>query len=60
MVANEHTEVVEGRQLLIAVDALEPEDADEYDSIDHYGADLDEEYGSGLVGAGVTEKVEYM
>ena len=52
--------MVEGRQLLIAVDALESEDADEYDSIDHDGADLDEEYGSGLVGSGVTEKVEYM
>ena len=60
MVAKEHPEVIEGRQQLIYVHVLDSEEAAEDDSIDHDGADLDEEYGSGLVGAGVTEEVEDM
>ena len=45
---------------MIAVDVLEYEDADEGASIVHYDAALDEEDGSGLVGAGVTEEVQDM
>ena len=40
------------------MDVLEYEEAAEGDSIDHDGAASDEEDGSGLVGAGVTEVVE--
>ena len=54
MVAKEHLEVIEGRQRLIAVDVIDSEEAAEDASIDYYGDDLDEEYASGLVGAGVT------
>ena len=45
---------------MIAVDILDSEEAAEDDSIYHYGAVLDEEDDSGLVGAGVTEEVEYI
>ena len=58
MVAKENTEVIEGRQRLFDVDFLDSEDKSEYASIDHYGAASDEEDGSGLLGAGVTEEVE--
>ena len=54
MVANEHTEVIDGRRQLISVDVLESEEAAEDASIDHDDASLYEEDGSGLVGAGVT------
>ena len=54
MVAKEHPEVIEGTQRLIGVDILDSEEADEDASIDRDDAGLDEEDGSGLVGAGVT------
>ena len=54
MIANEHPEVIEGRRRVIAVDVLEYEEAEEYAYIDHGFDTLDEEDGSGLVGAGVT------
>ena len=60
MVAKGHPEVIEGRQWLIAVDVLDSEEAAEDASIDHDGDTLDGDYGSGLVGAGVTEEVEDM
>ena len=60
MVEKEHDEVIEDRRRLISVDVLDSEEADEDASINHDGAALDEEDGSGLVGAGVTEEVEYM
>ena len=47
--------MIEGRRRLIDVDILDSEEADEYASIFHDGAALDEYYESGLVGAGVTE-----
>ena len=57
MVAKEHTKVIEGRQRLITLGVLDSEEATEDDSINHDGDALDEEDGSGLVGAGVTEEV---
>ena len=60
MVEKEHDEVIEDRRRLIALDVLDSEEADEDASISHDGAALDEEDGSGLVGAGVAEEVEYM
>ena len=60
MVEKEYPEAIEGRQLLISVDVIESEEATEDDSIDHDGADLDEQDGSSLVGSGVTEYMEYM
>ena len=39
---------------MIDVDVLESEETAEDESIDHDGAALDEEDGSGLVGAGLT------
>ena len=60
MVAKENPEVIEGRRRLIAVDVLDSEEAAEDASIDHDDAALDEEYGSGLLGAGVTEEVQDM
>ena len=42
---------------LIAVNVIESEEADEDTSVDNNDAALDEEDGSGLVGAGVTEDV---
>ena len=42
---------------MIDVDVLDSEEADEYASIVNYDPALDEEYGSGLVEAGVTEEV---
>ena len=58
MVAKERPEVIEGRRRLIAVDVLNSEEAAEDDSIVHNDADLYEEYGSGLAGAGFTEEVQ--
>ena len=57
MVAKEHPEVIEGRRQLIAVDVLDSDEADEDAAIDQDYSALNEEYGSGLVGAGVTENV---
>ena len=57
MLAKEHPEVIEERQQLIAVDVLDSEEAAADASIVNDDADLDEEDGSGLVGAGVTEEV---
>ena len=57
MLTKEHPEVIGGRQQLIYVDVLDSEEASEDAYIDHDGADLDEEDGSGLIGAGVTEEV---
>ena len=57
MVSKEHPEVIEGRQRLIAVDVLDSEEAAEDASILHYDAAFDEEDGSGLVGACVTQEV---
>ena len=57
MIAKEHPEMIERKQLLIAVDVLDSEQAAEDYSIDHDGAALDEDDGSGLLGAGVTEEV---
>ena len=45
---------------MIDVDILDSEDEAEDDSIYHYGAVLDEENDSCLLGAGATENVEYM
>ena len=58
MASKEHTELIEGRGLLIGVYFPDFEEADEDDSIDHDRAASDEEDGSGLIGAGVTEEVE--
>ena len=60
MVVKEHTEVIEGRRSLIAVDVIDSEEAAEDASFNHGGADFDKEDGSGLLGAGVTEEVEDM
>ena len=57
MVAKEHPEMIERKQLLVAVDVLDSDEVAEDASIDHYSAALDEEDGSGLLGAGVTEEV---
>ena len=57
MLAKEHPEVTEGRQRLIDVHVIDSEEASEDTYIDHYDAALDEEYGSDLVGEGVTEEV---
>ena len=43
---------------MIAVDVLDSEKVSEDASIVHDDADFDEEDGSGLVGAGVTEEVQ--
>ena len=53
MVASENPEMIEGRRRLIATDVLESEVAAEDDSIDNYGASLDEDGESGLGEAGV-------
>ena len=58
MVAKEHPEVIGGRQRLIDVGVLDSEEAAEDDSLDHDGDVSDEEYGSSLVGEGVTKEVE--
>ena len=60
MVAKEYPDVIEGRRWLIAVDVLGSEEAAEEASINHDGAASDEEDGSGLVGAGVTEELKYI
>ena len=60
MVSKDNPEVIEGRTRLIAVDVLDYEEAAEDASIVHDDADFDEEDGSGLVGAGVTEEVQDM
>ena len=57
MVAKERPEMIERRQRLIAVGVPDSEEAAEDAAIYHDDADLDEEGGSGLVGAGVTEEV---
>ena len=49
--------MIEGRRRLISVDVLDSEEAAEDYSIDYDSAALDEEDGSGLVGAGVIEEV---
>ena len=53
MSAKEHPAVIEGMQLLIAVNVIDSEKAAEDYYINHDGADSYQEYGSGLVGAGV-------
>ena len=53
MIANEHSEVIEVGQLLIATEVLDPEQADQDISIIHYGDLLDEDDDSGLGQAGV-------
>ena len=55
MVVKEHPEVNEGGRWLIAVYVLESDEAAEDSSINYNGAASNEEYGSGLLGAGVTE-----
>ena len=60
VVAKDHPEVIEGRRRLIDVDVLDSEEAAEDASIVHDDADFDEEYGSGLLGADVTEEVQDM
>ena len=57
MVTKEHPEVIEGRRQLIYVDVIDSEEEAEDAAIDYDDAALDEEYGSGLVGEGVTEEV---
>ena len=57
MVAKENPEVIEGRRSFIDLDVLDSEESAEDASIVHDYAALDEEYGSGLVGSGVTEEV---
>ena len=58
MLSKEHPELIEGRRQLIAVDVLEPEEADKDASIDNDGDASDEYNVSGLVGADVTEEVK--
>ena len=53
MSAKVHPAVIEGLQLLIAVNVIDSEKAAEDYYINHDGADSYQEYGSGLVGAGV-------
>ena len=60
MVAKDHPEVIEGRRRLNDVDILDSEEAAEDVSIIHDDAAFDEEDGSGLVGAGVTDEVQDM
>ena len=60
MLAKEHPEAIGGRRRLIDVDVTDSVEAVEDASIYHYGDDLNEEDGSGLVGAGVTEEVADM
>ena len=57
MVAKEHPKVIKRRRRLIDVGVLDSEEAAEDAAIDHDDSALDEEDGSGLVGAGVTEEV---
>ena len=57
MVASEHTEAIEGRQILIATDLLEYEEAYEDGSIDISGDALYGEDGSGFWEAGVRSGV---
>ena len=57
MSAKEHPEMIEGRQRLVNVDVLDSKEEAEGASITNYDVTLDEEDGSGLVGAGVTEEV---
>ena len=45
---------------MIAVDVIDSEEADKDNFIDHNGTAFDEDYGSGLVGAGITEEVKDM
>ena len=52
--------MIEWRQWLVDVVVFDFEEAYEYAYINHYGYALNEEYGSILVGSGVTEEVEYM
>ena len=47
--------MIEGRRRLIAVDVIDSEEETDDAYIDHNGAYLDEDYGSALLGAGVTE-----
>ena len=58
MLSKEHPKVIEGGQRLIAVDVPDSEEAAEGASINHDGAVSGEYYGSGLVGASVTEEVQ--
>ena len=60
MVAKDHPEVIEGRRRLVSVDILDSEEAAEDASIFRYDAAFDEEDGSGLVGACVTQEVRDM
>ena len=60
IVTKEHPEVIDGRQRLISVDVIDSGESYEDSSIDNGDSDLYEEYGGGLVGAGVTEDVEDM
>ena len=60
MVSKENLDVIEGRRQLIDVDVPDSEETDEDSSINNDDFALDEEDGSGLVGAGVTEEVGYM
>ena len=53
MVASEHTEVVYGRQQLIAMDVIDTEESAEYSVVDGDGAALDEDDESGLGEVGV-------
>ena len=59
MVSKENLDVIEGRRQLIDVDVPDSEETDEDSSINNDDFALDEEDGSGLVGAGVTEEVGY-
>ena len=60
MAEKENTQVIEGTRGLITVDVIECQEEDKDYSIDNDAAASYEEYGSGLVGAGVTEEVEDM
>ena len=61
MVASGHPEVILGRQLLIATENIDYQQAADYGSIDDDGADFEKEDESGLgeavVSTGVTEVV---
>ena len=60
MAAKDHSEVIEGRRRLIAVDVFDSEEAAEDASIVYDDAAEIEEDGSGLVGGIRTEEVQYM
>ena len=58
MVASGHPKAIKGRWQLIEINFIEPEDAYQYDVVDNYGSDLDEEDDISLGEAGVITCVD--